>query len=437
MPRPKKQTEEVKTIEIKKTKVEEKSVHKQEFVQPEVNIGTVGQVDNGKTTLVKTLTGKWTDTHSEELKKGITIRIGYADASFYQCLKCKKYTNSPVCPFCKSKETKFLRKVSFVDAPGHETLMATMLSGAAIMDGAILLIAANEKCPQPQTREHLMALEISGIKNIVIAQNKIDLVSDEEALENYKQIKEFIKGTIAESALIIPISAQHNTNIDALIQAIEEAIKTPVRNEKDNPLMFIVRSFDINKPGSKIESLKGGVLGGGLKKGILKLNDEIEIKPGLKIEKEGKLTYKPISAKIISLKSGGDEVKEIKPGGSVGILTMLDPSIVKADQLSGNVLGLKGKLPDVWNSFTLKPFLLKRVVGTKEELNVDPLRKLEPLMLNINSSVTVGIIDDLKKGLAHVNLKLSVCCSKTDRVTISRRFGDRWRLIGYAEIIDK
>src|SRR3989338_3243138 len=412
-----------------------KSSQKEEYIQPEINIGLVGHVDHGKTSLVKALTSKWADTHSEELKKGITIRLGYADASFYKCPSCGKYGISKKCK-C-GKEAELLRRVSFIDAPGHETLMATMLSGAAIMDSAILLIAANEKCPQPQTREHIMALEIVGIKNIVIAKNKVDLVSDEEAQENYKQIKEFVKGTIAENAPVIPISAQHNTNIDSLIQDIEEIIKTPIRNEKDNALMFIVRSFDINKPGSKIEDLKGGVLGGELKKGILEVNDEIEIKPGLKIEKEGKLIWRSITAKIVSLKSGGNEVKEIKPGGSVGVLTMLDPSIVKADQLTGNVLGLKDNLPDVWHSFTLKPFLLKRVVGTKEELNVDPLRKLEPLMLNVNSSVTVGIIDDLKKGLSHVNLKLPVCCYKTDRVTISRRFSDRWRLIGYAEIVNK
>ena len=427
-----KKQEEVKEI---KKKPENNST-KEDYIQPEANIGTIGQVDHGKTSLTKALTGKWADTHSEELKKGITIRLGYADATFYYCEKCKKYGISQKCLSC-NEETKFLRKVSFVDAPGHETLMATMLSGAAIMDGAILLIAANEKCPQPQTREHLMALEIIGIKNIVIAQNKIDLVSDEEALENCKEIKNFVKGTIAENAIIVPISAQHNINIDILIKAIEETIKTPKRSEKEDPLMFIVRSFDINKPGSKISDLKGGVLGGSLKKGILKRNDEIEIKPGLKIEKEGKLIYKPISAKIHSLKSGGQEVNEVKPGGSIGVLTLLDPSLVKADQLAGNVLGLKGKLPDVWYTFTFKPFLLKRVVGTKEELNVDPLRKLEPLMLNVNSSVTVGIIDDLKKGMAHVNLKLPVCCSKSDRITISRRFSDRWRLIGYAEIVDK
>ncbi len=420
-------------------KTEEKKLleknQKSDYLQPEVNIGVVGHVDNGKTSLVKSLTGKWTDTHSEELKKGITIRLGYADASFYLCSKCGKYSNFNKCS-C-GMEADFLRKVSFVDAPGHETLMATMLSGAAIMDGAILLIAANEQCPLPQTREHLMALEIIGIKNIVIAQNKIDLVNDEEALNNYKQIKVFVKGTIAENAPIIPISAQHNVNIDLLIKSIEEYIKTPIRNENEDPLMFIVRSFDINKPGDKIENLKGGVLGGALKKGILKKGDEIEIKPGLKIEKEGKLSYKSVYAKIVSLKSGGNEVNTVKSGGSIGVMTMLDPSIVKADQLLGNVLGLKNKLPENWNSLTLKPFLLKRVVGTKEELNVDPLKKLEPLMININSSVTIGIIDDLKKGLVHLNLKLQICCYKTDKVTISRRFGDRWRLIGYAEIIDK
>ena len=130
-------------------------------IQPEISIGMVGHVDHGKTTLVKALSGVWTDTHSEEIKRGITIRLGYADAVFYKCEKCKKFSVSEKCD-CGHKG-KLLRKISLVDAPGHESLMATMLSGATIMDGALLLIAANEKCPQPQTREHLMALKISGI----------------------------------------------------------------------------------------------------------------------------------------------------------------------------------------------------------------------------------------------------------------------------------
>ena len=202
-----------------------KTAAKTEAIQPEINVGLVGHVDHGKTTLTERLSGKWTDTHSEEIKRGITIRLGYADCSFYYDEKNKSYT-------VEHNGNKFVRKISFIDAPGHETLMATMLSGAAIMDGALLLVAANEKCPQPQTREHLMALEIIGVKNIVIVQNKIDLVSREQALKNYREIKEFVKGTIAENAPVIPISAQHNVNISKLIEAIEEIIKTPERGKK-------------------------------------------------------------------------------------------------------------------------------------------------------------------------------------------------------------
>ena len=163
--------------------------------QPEVNIGTIGHVDHGKTTLVQALTGTWASRHSEELKRGITIKLGYADMPIYKCPKCeppKNYTIKPICEKCNS-EAEFVRAISFVDAPGHEALMATMLSGAAIMDGAILVIAADEPCPQPQTREHLAAAEVSGIKNLIIVQNKIDIVDEKRALESYKEIKTSLK----------------------------------------------------------------------------------------------------------------------------------------------------------------------------------------------------------------------------------------------------
>ena len=177
--------------------------------QPEINIGMIGHVDHGKTTLTKALSGEWTDRHSEEIKRGISIRLGYADAAFYKCDDCEKYTNAPTCPECGGDAT-FLRAISLVDAPGHETLMATMLSGAAMMQGALLLIAANEPCPQPQTEEHLMALSIIGVEKIIIVQNKVDIVTKEEAMENYREIKKFVKGTIAEGAPIIPVSAHHD-----------------------------------------------------------------------------------------------------------------------------------------------------------------------------------------------------------------------------------
>lgn len=406
------------------------SVKKESALQPELNIGMVGHVDHGKTTLLESLSGVWTDTHSEEIKRGITIRLGYADAVFYK--EDGAYTTKPK---DKSK-AEVLRKVSFVDAPGHESLMATMLSGATIMDGALLLVAANEECPQPQTREHLMALQIVGIKNIVIVQNKIDLVDEKTAIKNYDQIKAFVKGTNYENAPIIPLSAQHKAGISNLISAIEETIPTPERDKAKDPIMLVARSFDINKPGMLPNDLIGGVLGGGMKQGILRAGNEIEIRPGRKVVEKNKEVWKPIKTKIIDLKYGGMSVKEIFPGGTVGILTSLDPSIVKSDQLTGSIIGLPGKIPATLYEITFTPHLLERVVGTKEELNVDPIKIGEALMLNVNSAATVGIVTGLKKKNVACKLKIPVCAEINSRVTISRRIGNRFRLIGYGEIVE-
>jgi len=410
-----------------------KASKKEEAGQPVVNIGIVGHVDHGKTTLLERLSGKWADTHSEEMKRGITIRLGYADVTFRKCEKCKLLTVKDKCPECKS-ETKILRKVSFVDAPGHESLMATMLAGATIMDGALVLIAANENCPQPQTREHIMALEIIGIENIVIVQNKVDLVSEEQAIKNSEQIKKFIKTTKYKNALIIPIAAQHNVGISALIEAIEKTIKTPKRDVKKDPLMLVARSFDVNRPGIKIEKIQGGVLGGALKEGILKKGEEIEIRPGYDVEVKNKKIWKGLKTKIIALKSGGDSLKEVIAGGSIGVSTSLDPAIVFSDKLTGSIVGLPGKLPPVWDELTLEVNLLERVVGSKEELNVEPIKLNEALMLNVNSAATVGVIFELKKGIVKCKLKLPVCAAIGSRVTISRMIGNRFRLIGYGII---
>ena len=244
-------------------------------IQPEVNIGTLGHVDNGKSTLVQALTGVWTARHSEELRRGITIRIGYADAFIYKCPKCKapsNYTTKPKCPNCGS-EAKLKRVISFVDCPGHHSLMVTMLSGSSLMDGALFVLASNAKCPQAQDREHLLAAQSVGIKNLVIIQNKVDVVPKERALENYKEIKSFIKGTLAEDAPIIPISAQHGTNIDILLKEIEERIPTPKRDLTAPARMFVLRSFEVNKPGTEVDYLLGGVVGGSVVQGIFHIGD--------------------------------------------------------------------------------------------------------------------------------------------------------------------
>ena len=407
--------------------------------QPEVNIGTIGHVDHGKTTLVKALTGVWASRHSEELKRGITIKLGYADMPIYKCPNCetpKQYSTKPTCPFCSS-EAEFVRAISFVDAPGHEALMATMLSGAAIMDGAILVIAADEPCPQPQTREHLAAAQVIGIQNIIIVQNKIDIVDQKRALKSYEEIKAFVKGTIAENAPIIPVSAQRGINVDVLLTAIEELMPTPQRDETKPPLMYIIRSFDTNKPGTLIEQLEGGVIGGTISQGKFAVGDEIEIRPGIPVEKEGRSTYNPLVSEVVSLQAGGKNVQEATCGGLVGVGTLLDPSSSKADGLTGNIAGKTGLLPSALTELSLETHVLERAVGTKELLKIEKINFDETLLLHVGAAVNLGKVTSLKGNVARVKLTRPICAPPSARVAISRKIAARWRLIGYGIVVEK
>ena len=401
--------------------------------RPEVNIGLVGHVDHGKTTLVQALSGEWTDQHSEEMKRGISIRLGYADATFRHCPGLDEpecYTVSEECP--DGSESEHLRTVSFVDAPGHETLMATMLSGAALMDGAVLVISASEDVPQAQTEEHLMALDIIGIENIVIAQNKIDLVDRERAEESYQQIKDFVSGTVAEDAPIVPISAMQGVNMDLLMQAIEEEIPTPDRDPEADAELLVARSFDINRPGTTWDSLVGGVLGGSLSQGELTAGDELELRPGREVEEGGQTEWQPLQTEVRSLQAGGDQVETATPGGLLGVGTGLDPAVTKGDALAGQVAGPPGTLPPVHDSFTMSVNLLDRIVGTEGE--VDEISTGEPLMLTVGTATTVGSVTSARGGECEVQLKRPVCARPGVKIAINRRVGARWRLIGYGTL---
>ena len=398
--------------------------------QPCVNIGTTGHVDHGKTTLVQSITGTWTSVHSQELKRGITIRVGYSDAAFYKCKNCEDplgYSTSPKCSNC-GNESELSRVVSFVDSPGHESLMANMLSGSALMDGALLIIAANEKVPRPQTKEHLLALETLGIKQIVVVQNKVDLVSYKEAMANYSDIAKFVKGTSATKSPIIPISAQSGLNIDALIGAIETTIETPKRDESKNAVMHVLRSFDVNKPGSKIKDIKGGVIGGSLTQGKFTVGDEIEIKPGFLNEK--KKTYQTIQTKIVSLGTGVGIVDSVKPGGLIAIGTQLDPSMTRTDSLIGSVIGKPDTLPEISSTTKLSISLFDSAVGMTGETKVLPVQMGELLRLNIGTAPVLSKVIKVKADIIEIEFRRPVCLFKNENVAISRRIADRWRLIG-------
>ncbi len=391
---------------------------------PELNVGVVGHIDHGKTTLLSKLTGKFTDTHSEELKRGITIKLGYADMTIFSDGK----------NFNTEKKGNPVRYVSFIDAPGHEMLMATMLSGAAIIDAAILVIAANEGI-KPQTKEHFIALQAKKIKDIIIIQNKIDLVTKEQALANFKEIKNFVKDTPAENAPIIPVSAQQGININKILEALCD-IKIPKRDTEKDPCFLIARSFDINRPGTSIKELRGGVLGGILKHGKLKVGDEIEIKPGIIIVKANQKIYETLNTKVLSLHKGNQEVKEVLPGVSISIETALDPSLTKADSLTGCISSTKGNLPEITYKLKIKSNLFNEVLGINEQKKVDPIKTKELLMLSVNTTITVGTVEKISKDELELVLNIPIVAIKQDNVGIARNINSHWRLIGFGEIIE-
>ena len=389
---------------------------------PELNVGVVGHIDHGKTTLLSKLTGKFTDTHSEELKRGITIKLGYADTTIYK--DGDNYNNQ--------KKGTPIRYISFIDAPGHEMLMATMLSGAAIIDAAILVISAQEGI-KPQTKEHFMALQAKKIKNIIIVQNKIDLVTKEQALKNYQEIKKFVKGTLAEDSPIIPVSAQQEINIDKIFEELCK-IEIPKRDENSKPIFLIARSFDVNKPGTEIKNLHGGVLGGILKQGKLKVGDEIEIKPGISEKKQNQFVYKEITAKILSLHKGNQSLQEVTPGASISIETSLDPFLTKTDSLNGSLVSLKGNLPEITEKIKIKYSLFKEVLGTEEHKVVEPIKTKEMLMLNIDTTITIGVVEKISGNEIELSLNIPVVALKGSKLGIARNINSHWRLIGWGSV---
>ncbi|ORZ29164.1 initiation factor eIF2 gamma, C terminal-domain-containing protein [Catenaria anguillulae PL171] len=283
---------------------------------------------------------------------------------------------------------RLLRHVSFVDCPGHDILMATMLNGAAV-----------------------------------------DLIKETQAKEQYQQILNFVKGTVADGAPIIPISAQLKYNIDAVNEYIVKKIPIPVRDFTSSPRLIVIRSFDVNKPGAEVKDLKGGVAGGSILCGVLKLGDEIEVRPGIvSKDQEGRILCKPIFSRIVSLFTESNDLKFAVPGGLIGVGTKIDPTLCRADRLVGQVLG----------SLEINYFLLRRLLGVKsddkKQTKVQKLAKNEVLMVNIGSTSTGGRVVSVKADMAKIQLTSPACTELGEKIALSRRIEKHWRLIGWGKI---
>ena len=428
-------------LKVEDKKVEDKKSEEIIGKQSQINIGMIGHVDHGKTSLTRAISAKWCDTHSEEMKRGISIRLGYADVTFYKLDTSNGivYSNKPEYQGQKAKVIS-KRNVSFVDAPGHETLMTTMLSGAALMNGAVLVIAANEMCPQPRTIEHLMALKFAGVEHIVVAQNKVDLITKEQAIENYKSIRQFLDDYGYTKAPIIPTAATFNVNIDSLIEAIETNIPTP-KFDEDKPLkMYIARSFDINKPGTPPKNLKGAIIGGSITQGKIAIGDLIELNPGLK----GKTLIK-----VESVSTSSGLVKEAHAGGLIAIGTDLDPSVAQNDQLRGQIASKPGVIPLPVKELKINYNMFERMLNQdskqqskntgSSEVN-DSTQKIvikvtEPLVMTVGTNTVIGFVTKIDAKTITLNLKNEAIAEKGERVAISKNINGQWRLVAYGEII--
>jgi len=450
--------------------------------QATINVGTIGHVAHGKSTVVKAISGVQTVRFKTELERNITIKLGYANAKIYKGdpLPPKEeekgeegeengdeegeekeeevphdeeevqlggfYTSrgsSHADTFTDPKTGvtyKLKRHISFVDCPGHDILMATMLNGAAVMDAALLLVAGNETCPQPQTSEHLAAVEIMRLENIIILQNKVDLVKPDAALAQHEQIKKFVAGTVADAAPIIPISAVLKYNMDVVCEYLVHKIPVPLRDFTSVPRLIVIRSFDVNKPGQDVSALQGGVAGGSILQGLLRIGDEIELRPGITTKSDdGTVKCTPIYSTISSLYAENNDLQYAVPGGLIGVGTRIDPTLTRADRLVGQVLGWRDRLPDVFGEIEISYYLLRRLLGVKtteggKQAKVQKLARAEILMVNIGSTATGGKVLAVKGDLAKIALTQPVCTQEGEKIALSRRVDKHWRLIGWGQI---
>ena len=390
----------------------------------DITIDVVGNFADGKTTLVKALTSESTLRHSEEKKRGITIRLGYAHFLIYKCDSCASFGKNEKCEVCGSSASLYYR-VSIIDSPGHKTLTTIMLSAATLVDGAVLVISSNQKCPQPQTQEHMEALRMIGVKNLVVAQTKIDVVGKERAIESRNEIKEFLSKNGYDNAEIIPVFAAQNVNVSSLIQEIGK-FDTTVGAADEKAEMVVVRSFDINKPGTKISDLHGGVFGGGLKSGSFKPNDEIVIYPGVYV----KNSWKPLKSKIISIQSEFGKEKSVSRGLMVGIETDLDPYLARRDNLSGSLIVKKDVVPSFKNRISMD----YQFIGGKFD---KPVQKNETVLLNVLSSKVLGTVTSVSGSKVTINLGNSFLpYFMGDQAILSRKLNNVWTIAGSGNIYE-
>jgi translation initiation factor 2 subunit 3 len=405
--------------------------------QPTIIIGSVGEVANGKSSILREITGVNLMKFKKEAEKNMTIKLGYTNTKIYKCPKCPKPYCYQICNDkleCRQCDEKLelCLHVSFVDAPGHNDLQATALSGANNMDYCFLLISTDNVLEMGgggsgYINEHYKAISaLSLLDKTLILQNKIDLVKKEKAMAQYELIKS--KYNIKN---VIPISAQFGYNIEYILQYIVEKIKNPINTpefyEKINkPLkMSIIRTFDINKPGTNIYDLCGGVIGGTIKQGQVKIGDRVKILPG--IIHNNKLI--PLVSTVLSIKTDNTNLEKAYSGGLIALGLSLDPSLSKEDRLVGNIIVSH----DDTNNIMFNSATIDYVMYTQDSLEKEGEGEYTLMLYTMKRNIKITNINKSKNELTFSSA-IQLCGEINDRVVITKN--NKILLYGYIKNVN-
>lgn len=398
--------------------------------QPQINIGMLGSVSDGKSTAIRRLTGIKTQKHSNEKKRNITINVGYANMKIFEKegilyssdSKAKKY---------KDPSFRLIHHLSFVDCPGHHELILTMLGSIKLMHGVIVVVSAAEEISnKPQLIQHLAAAKLANLNNMIICFNKLDLIPKKLALKRKKELDNLLIKLNIKPKIIIPTCFSKKLGIQNLLKAIIEHFKIEELPKEDKVLFRATRSFDINKKGISWDKLQGGVIGGSLITGKLKKGDMIEVRPGFISKQNGKIVCIPIKTPILSIQTDQEKLDSIVPGGLIGLGTEIEPSYCKNNILSGSIIGLEGTLPSVYDEI-LMTFELTDQFGEDWNPKMNDITYLQIGTLSIQSKVK-----KIKRNKITFSLVKPICIEVGTLIVISRKLSTGLKIVGYGEMKD-
>jgi len=348
----------------------------------QITIGVAGHIDHGKTSLVESLTGKNTDNLKEEIKRGMTINIGFAHLN---------------------------KSISLIDVPGHEKFVKNMVAGVSSIDFAVLVIAADDGV-MPQTIEHLEILNLLGIKNGIVIINKIDLSESDEWLDLVElDVIEAVKETFLEGCEIFRVSTISKVGIDDLKNyLIELNIEKYEKFERDIFRMFIDRSFTVKGFGTIVT---GTVLSGSICKG-----DSVQLLP-----------YN-IETKVRGLQSHDEEVDTLKAGSRAAINLHFNDkiNIKRGDHLSLN------------NYFKNTKMIIAKI-NLLSKIKNKNIKNNQRIRINLGTQETIGRVllldgSSEKSLIVFIKLEKEIVASFKDKFII-RNFSPVDTIAG-GEILD-